>query len=135
MTSRPRIGARALAAAALSLAVATVVAFVALLTALTPLRPVWYLGALALAVALAVAAIWRARQWVTFTALAVTALLLGAATFFHFVVMGVPTSRTAFVVGQPAPEFSLPDSLGRPVTLGEFRGRKPVVLVFYRGYW
>jgi peroxiredoxin Q/BCP len=33
-------------------------------------------------------------------------------------------------VGQPAPDFTLPDSYGRPVKLSDFRGRK-VVLYFY----
>jgi peroxiredoxin len=32
---------------------------------------------------------------------------------------------------QVAPDFALPDQHGRTVTLGEFRGRKNVVLVFY----
>lgn len=32
--------------------------------------------------------------------------------------------------GHPAPEFSLPDDRGKPVTLRELRGRK-VVVFFY----
>jgi len=38
-------------------------------------------------------------------------------------------------VGARVPDFTLPDAEGRPVSLAEFRGKKPVVLVFYRGYW
>jgi len=38
-------------------------------------------------------------------------------------------------VGQPAPDFTLEDVDGKPITLSEFRGKKSVVLVFYRGYW
>jgi cytochrome oxidase Cu insertion factor (SCO1/SenC/PrrC family) len=38
-------------------------------------------------------------------------------------------------VGQPAPDFTLQDSDGKNVTLAEYRGKKNVVLVFYRGYW
>ena len=38
-------------------------------------------------------------------------------------------------VGQPAPDFSLENIDGRALTLSEFRGKKSVVLVFYRGYW
>ncbi|MDP9408651.1 MAG: peroxiredoxin [Actinomycetota bacterium] len=34
-------------------------------------------------------------------------------------------------VGQPAPDFELPDQHGRPVRLSSFRGRSAVVLVFY----
>jgi hypothetical protein len=135
MPARPRTSARTLAAGALLLAIGTLVAFVGLLYALIPLRPVWYLGALAFAAALAVAGIWQVRHWVTVTALAVTVVLLGAATFFHFVATRVPAAPSAFVIGQPAPDFTLPDAAGRPATLAEYRGQKPVVLVFYRGYW
>ena len=38
-------------------------------------------------------------------------------------------------VTQPAPDFTLEDAAGKPVTLADFRGKKSVVLVFYRGYW
>jgi peroxiredoxin len=38
-------------------------------------------------------------------------------------------------VGEHAPDFTLPDAGGRPVTLADYRGNKPVVIVFYRGYW
>jgi peroxiredoxin len=37
----------------------------------------------------------------------------------------------AIEVGQPAPEFTLPDQHGQPVTLSAFRGKKNVVLIFY----
>jgi len=47
----------------------------------------------------------------------------------------VPTTPSALVVGRPAPDFTLPDSSGRPVRLADYRGQKAVVLVFYRGYW
>jgi len=33
--------------------------------------------------------------------------------------------------GQPAPEFSLPSTLGRAVSLAEYRGKFDVVLAFY----
>jgi hypothetical protein len=38
-------------------------------------------------------------------------------------------------VGQPAPDFTLPDAAGRPVSLKELVARGPVVLSFYRGRW
>lgn len=37
--------------------------------------------------------------------------------------------------GQPTPDFSLPSTLGRAVTLGEFRGRADVVLAFFCYAW
>jgi peroxiredoxin len=35
---------------------------------------------------------------------------------------------------RPAPEFSLPDFSGAPVSLTDFRDRKNVLLVFNRGF-
>jgi cytochrome oxidase Cu insertion factor (SCO1/SenC/PrrC family) len=46
-----------------------------------------------------------------------------------------PTDLNRVKVGQPAPDFSLEDANGKTITLSEFRDKKTVVLVFYRGYW
>ena len=46
-----------------------------------------------------------------------------------------PTDLERIKVGQPAPDFTLEDVNGKNVSLSEFRGKKSVVLVFYRGYW
>jgi peroxiredoxin len=35
---------------------------------------------------------------------------------------------------QPAPEFSLPDFSGSPVSLSDYRDRRNVLLVFNRGF-
>lgn len=43
------------------------------------------------------------------------------------------TGRVA--VGSMAPDFTLESKDGGAVTLSQFRGRKNVVLVFYRGHW
>ncbi|HEU4510570.1 MAG TPA: hypothetical protein VFR78_20220 [Pyrinomonadaceae bacterium] len=75
--------------------------------------------------------------------------LLGFAVFalfiFVFFVLGrwLPASTGAPQVGQRAPEFSLPDTSGKPVSLNELLSQpvngsapaKGVLLVFYRGYW
>jgi len=37
----------------------------------------------------------------------------------------------AVEIGQPAPDFTAVDQDGTPVTLSQFKGEKPVVLVFY----
>jgi cytochrome oxidase Cu insertion factor (SCO1/SenC/PrrC family) len=37
--------------------------------------------------------------------------------------------------GDAAPDFTLADQDGRSHTLSAERGKRPVVLVFYRGYW
>jgi len=39
--------------------------------------------------------------------------------------------KTHLKVGQPAPDFTLPDTAGKPVTLSDFKGKKNVVLAFY----
>jgi peroxiredoxin Q/BCP len=41
------------------------------------------------------------------------------------------SGKVGLSVGDPAPDFSLPDADGRAVTLSSFRGRKAVVLYFY----
>ena len=46
-----------------------------------------------------------------------------------------PTDLQRIKVGQPAPDFTLEDIEGKNITLSDFRGKKTVVLVFYRGYW
>lgn len=46
---------------------------------------------------------------------------------------GVDTGRVK--VGAPAPDFTLESLAGGTVTLSQFRGRKTVVLQFYRGHW
>ena len=39
--------------------------------------------------------------------------------------------KTFLKVGQPAPDFTLPDTTGKKVTLSDFKGKKNVVLAFY----
>ncbi len=39
--------------------------------------------------------------------------------------------KTHLKVGQPAPDFTLPDTSGKPVKLSDFKGKKNVVLAFY----
>ena len=100
-------------------------------------HPEGYVIAFALATGLAVLAVVRARtrRWPAWAALGVTSLLLVAGAWFNFVGARVPDTPTTFKVGDQAPDFTLPDAAGRPVTLADYRGQKPVVLVFYRGYW
>ncbi|PYS71771.1 MAG: hypothetical protein DMF69_09350 [Acidobacteria bacterium] len=39
--------------------------------------------------------------------------------------------KTHLKVGQPAPDFTLRDTGGKPVKLSDFKGKKNVVLAFY----
>ena len=122
---------------ALALSLGTVAAFMVLLSRPIPIPipPVAYLATLAVATVLAIVAVVRSRRWLPLTALVVCVVLLGFAGYFNFVMAHVPALRPAFVVGREAPDFTLPDAAGRPVRLADFRGQKPVVIVFYRGYW
>ena len=43
--------------------------------------------------------------------------------------------QTPVAVGQQAPDFTLTDQDGQKRSLSAERGKRPVVLVFYRGYW
>lgn len=70
-------------------------------------------------------------------------LVFGAFVFIIFIGgRWLPASKGAPQVGQRAPEFTLPDTAGKPVSLKELlttpvNGNPPkgVLLVFYRGYW
>jgi hypothetical protein len=62
-------------------------------------------------------------------------------SFFVFA-RWLPPSKGAPQVGQKVPEFTLPDSTGRQVSLNELlttpidgKAPKGVLLIFYRGYW
>lgn len=46
-----------------------------------------------------------------------------------------PADLERIKAGVEAPDFTLEDQDGNPVTLSSYRDKKPVVLVFYRGYW
>ena len=98
-------------------------------------HPALYLVAFALAAVIAGVATWRAARWPNFVALGLSVVLLILGAYFNFVLAQVPSSPVALRVGEPAPDFTLPDAAGAAVSLASFRGRTPVVLVFYRGYW
>lgn len=46
-----------------------------------------------------------------------------------------PTDVERITVGGIAPDFRLVDETGTPYRLSDYRGRKNVILVFYRGHW
>ena len=48
---------------------------------------------------------------------------------------GAQVRRPAPKVGDKAPDFSLPNADGKPVSLSDYTSRGPVVVIFYRGYW
>lgn len=42
-----------------------------------------------------------------------------------------PAGKTHLKVGDMAPDFTLPASTGKPISLSEFRGKKTVVVAFF----
>ena len=98
-------------------------------------HPELYLVAFAVATVIAGVATWRAARWPNFVALGLSVVLLILGGVFNFVLAKIPAAPTVLHVGEPAPDFTLPDASGSPVSLASFRDRTPVVLVFYRGYW
>jgi hypothetical protein len=98
-------------------------------------HPEGYVVAFAVAVVLAGLALRRSRRWYVWPALALSVGLLALGSWNTFVMARIPATPTALRVGDRPPDFTLPDAAGRPVSLADYRGQKPVVLVFYRGYW
>jgi AhpC/TSA family len=98
-------------------------------------HPEGYVIAFVVATTLAALALVRSRRWPAWLALGLTTLLLAGGVWFNFVIARIPATPTLLRVGERPPEFTLPDAAGRPVTLADYRGKKPVVLIFYRGYW
>jgi peroxiredoxin Q/BCP len=68
--------------------------------------------------------------------LAVVNLMLAGAFGWWLLVASyrIPPGAHAPAVGAVAPDFALPDERGNEVRLSSLRG-KPVVLLFYRGFW
>jgi hypothetical protein len=98
-------------------------------------HPALYLAGFALGTAIAAAAVWRSARWPNLAALAFSVALLVLGGYFNFVFARLPAASTVLKVGEAAPDFTLPDATGAAVTLAAFRDQRPVVLVFYRGYW
>lgn len=82
--------------------------------------------------------------------LTVIALIpVGLAAFVSVTARRLPSSTAAPQVGQKVPDFTLSDTLGRPVSLDQLfapassssssasepQAPKAVLLIFYRGYW
>jgi hypothetical protein len=75
----------------------------------------------------------------------VSLLMAGVAIFSFFQARAIPASAGAPKVGQKAPDFTLADTSGQPVSLAQLFAPaagdsqiippKAVLLVFYRGYW
>jgi hypothetical protein len=59
----------------------------------------------------------------------VACLLLVSTTLASLLL--VPGVARSLEVGEPAPDFTLPSTLGVQISLSQFRGKQPVLLEFY----
>jgi len=78
----------------------------------------------ALAAAIAAVGALRAPRWPNLAALAVSLALLILGGYFNLVLAQVPPRPATVRVGQAAPDFTLPDAKGAPVTLASFRAAR-----------
>jgi hypothetical protein len=98
-------------------------------------HPEGYVAAFAIAATVAGLGVALRRRWYGWVALAVSVLLLTLGSYVNFVMARIPAEPTVLRLGEPAPDFTLTDAAGRSTSLADYRGKKPVLLVFYRGYW
>ena len=98
-------------------------------------HPEGYVAVFAIAATIAGLAVALGRRWYAWTALALALVLFAGGATFNFVLARIPAAQTNLRVGERPPDFTLADAGGRPVSLADYRDKKPVVMVFYRGYW
>ncbi len=91
-------------------------------------------GLMAAGAALGLGALLQDKRWPIRLAGAFNIILLSAFTYAFFWAAALPVPD-GVSIGEPAPEFVLPDQHGSPVILAEYREAGPVLLVFYRGHW
>jgi len=60
-----------------------------------------------------------------------SALLACSALTVTLCAQQITPPKTHLKPGDEAPDFTLPDTDGKPVKLSDFRGKKPVVLAFF----
>jgi hypothetical protein len=84
--------------------------------------------------------VYRGKIWGSIVT-AFSVLLFAASVLVFFIARALPRSTGAPQVGQRLPDFTLPDSSGRPVSLAQLLSGedspqpRAVLLIFYRGYW
>lgn len=98
-------------------------------------HPEGYVSAFAIAATVAGFGVALRRRWYGWATLAVAMVLLILGSYTNFVMARIPDAPMVLRLGEPAPEFTLTDAAGRRMSLADYRGKKPVILVFYRGYW
>lgn len=84
---------------------------------------------------LAVWGVIQKRGWMTITSLVLSLLVGGGLMAALFVLMRLPAPEQVATTIETIPDFTMPNQEGRGVGSADFRGRGPLLLVFYRGHW
>ncbi len=124
----------------LLLAIAAFVSYFAVFAKFPITRDVPWASFVLFAIALALLIVgWRRAAKKLVPSIVATLGLLVIGAFTYTVTVGsknLPGSASAPAVGEKAPEFTLADTNGRPVSLSSLlSGSNGVLLIFYRGYW
>lgn len=94
------------------------------------------LGLMALGALLAIRAVWTDRRFGNgICAFVSTALTVFMAIAYPMMTRLPPPMQEPPLAGAKAPDFTLVNHLGAPVTLAEGLSQGPTLLVFYRGHW
>jgi hypothetical protein len=86
------------------------------------------------AIAIGLVLVARKRAIAAACGLAAALSFGGFELYLHTLSWRLPPAPAQLAVGTIAPDFTLPDETGRPLTLSSLRGQ-PLLLVFYRGDW
>jgi cytochrome oxidase Cu insertion factor (SCO1/SenC/PrrC family) len=77
----------------------------------------------------------KKRSWVTIPSAGVSAIVGLGLILSLFVLLKLPPAGAVAATADTLPDFTLPNQDGRAVTLSSYRGKGPVLVVFYRGHW
>jgi len=85
--------------------------------------------------AICVWAVTKRRGWVTIPALCISSLVGLGFIFSVTILLKLPESAAIAKTMDTLPDFTLPNQDGSLVRPASYRGKGPVLLVFYRGHW
>ena len=91
-------------------------------------------GVMAAGGVLTLSALWRDRRTAVRILGAFNLALLAAFVYAFYIGASLPAPSAAVTV-ETAPDFTVADHTGTPISLREAHARGPVLLVFYRGHW
>ena len=88
-----------------------------------------------LGMALCIWAVWQRRGWVTVGSLSISSIVGLGLILSLTLLMQLPPPALIAQTAETLPDFTLPNQEGAPIRPASYRGKGPVLLVFYRGHW